>query len=140
MENTTYKLGKAFLIQRIFSTDCCMKSRFNKKINFICSKLEDLVIEKNGRPIRSIILTTWRSGSTFLGDVLTAHPGNFYHYEPLLDFDIVQIRGPPLAAEALKNVRALLHCEYSDLGKVHLLDTYLLPRVSHNITFLYQFT
>ncbi|XP_020706956.2 carbohydrate sulfotransferase 5-like isoform X2 [Athalia rosae] len=93
--------------------------------NISANKLEDLVLEKNGRPLRSIILTTWRSGSTFLGDVLTAHPANFYHYEPLLDFDIVQIRGPPLAAEALKNVRALLNCEYADLdhyiefGKTH---------------------
>ncbi|XP_026668519.1 carbohydrate sulfotransferase 5-like isoform X2 [Ceratina calcarata] len=89
------------------------------------SKLEDLVLEKGGRPMRSVILTSWRSGSTFLGDVVNAHPANFYHYEPLLDFGIVQIRGPPLADEALKNLESLLRCNFSDLdryldyGKTH---------------------
>ncbi|XP_066584005.1 carbohydrate sulfotransferase 4-like isoform X2 [Prorops nasuta] len=90
------------------------------------SSLNDLVMEKGGRPVRSVILTSWRSGSTFFGDVLNAHPANFYHYEPLLDFGIVQIRGPPLAEEALKNIEALLNCDYSNLdqyleyGKTHV--------------------
>ncbi|KAK9299557.1 hypothetical protein QLX08_007463 [Tetragonisca angustula] len=89
------------------------------------SKLEDLVLEKGGRPMRSVILTSWRSGSTFFGDVINAHPANFYHYEPLLDFGIVQIRGPPLADEALRNLEALLKCDFSNLdryldyGKTH---------------------
>ncbi|XP_046471357.1 carbohydrate sulfotransferase 5-like isoform X1 [Neodiprion pinetum] len=87
----------------------------NGRYNKSAKRLEDLVMEKNGKPIRSVIITTWRSGSTFLGDVLTAHPGVFYHYEPLLDFDIVQIRGPPLASQALRNLKALLNCEYEDL-------------------------
>ncbi|CAD1469162.1 unnamed protein product [Heterotrigona itama] len=81
------------------------------------SKLEDLVLEKGGRPMRSVILTSWRSGSTFFGDVINAHPANFYHYEPLLDFGIVQIRGPPLADEALRNLEALLKCDFSNLGR-----------------------
>lgn len=67
--------------------------------------------------MRSVILTSWRSGSTFLGDVVNAHPANFYHYEPLLDFGIVQIRGPPLADEALGNLESLLRCDYNNLGK-----------------------
>ncbi|XP_076167325.1 carbohydrate sulfotransferase 4 isoform X2 [Ptiloglossa arizonensis] len=89
------------------------------------SKLEDLVMEKGGRPMRSVILTSWRSGSTFLGDVVNAHPANFYHYEPLLDFGIVQIRGPPLADEALRNLESLLRCDFNNLdryleyGKTH---------------------
>lgn len=97
----------------------------NGRYGMNASKLEDLVMEKGGRPVRSVILTSWRSGSTFLGDVLNAHPANFYHYEPLLDFGIVQIRGPPLADQALKNIESLLHCDFSDLdrylnyGKMH---------------------
>uniref|UniRef100_A0A182NBZ0 Sulfotransferase domain-containing protein n=1 Tax=Anopheles dirus TaxID=7168 RepID=A0A182NBZ0_9DIPT len=76
-------------------------------------------------PVRSIIITTWRSGSTFLGDILNALPGNYYHYEPLLDFDIVQIRGPPNDSVAVHNLRHLLHCDYSemenylDFGRTH---------------------
>lgn len=68
--------------------------------------------------MRSVILTSWRSGSTFFGDVINAHPANFYHYEPLLDFGIVQIRGPPLADEALRNLEALLKCDFSNLGRL----------------------
>ncbi|KAA0190286.1 hypothetical protein HAZT_HAZT011347 [Hyalella azteca] len=50
-----------------------------------------LVPEMGGRPALNWVVTTWRSGSTFVGDLLTAHPGTFYHYEPLMDFDIQQI-------------------------------------------------
>ncbi|XP_076630932.1 carbohydrate sulfotransferase 4 isoform X2 [Colletes latitarsis] len=97
----------------------------NGKYGVNISKLEDLVMEKGGRPMRSVILTSWRSGSTFLGDVINAHPANFYHYEPLLDFGIVQIRGPPLADEALRNLESLLRCDFNNLdryfeyGKTH---------------------
>ncbi|KZC04460.1 PREDICTED: carbohydrate sulfotransferase 4-like [Dufourea novaeangliae] len=97
----------------------------NGKYSVNVSKLEDLVMEKGGRPMRSVILTSWRSGSTFLGDVINAHPANFYHYEPLLDFGIVQIRGPPLADEALGNLESLLRCDFNNLdryleyGKTH---------------------
>lgn len=54
-------------------------------------KLNDLVMEKGGQPIRNVIFTTWRSGSTFLGETLDSHPGTFYHYEPLLHFEIKQV-------------------------------------------------
>ena len=30
-----------------------------------------------------LIATTWRSGSTFLGDLINSYPGTFYFYEPL---------------------------------------------------------
>ncbi|XP_046596053.1 carbohydrate sulfotransferase 5-like isoform X1 [Neodiprion lecontei] len=99
----------------------------NGKYNISASKLEDLVMENNGTPIRSIIVTTWRSGSTFLGDILNAHPADFYHFEPLLAFDEIKIRGPPLAEKALKLTTDLLNCEYGDLdeyieyGKTHSL-------------------
>ena len=90
--------------------------------NFIIrSSLDDLVLERGGRPIRSVILTSWRSGSTFLGDVLNAHPANFYHYEPLLDFGIVQVRGPPMSIEALENLDALFNCNYHKLGQKILI-------------------
>lgn len=79
--------------------------------------LMTLTPETNGTPYRSIIVTTWRSGSTFLGDILNAMPGNYYHYEPLLNFEIIQIRGAPYAQEAIKNIKQLLHCNYSDMNE-----------------------
>ena len=30
-----------------------------------------------------LIVSTWRSGSTFFGDLLTQYPGTYYSYEPL---------------------------------------------------------
>jgi len=83
-------------------------------------------MEKGGRPMRSIILTSWRSGSTFLGDVVNAHPANFYHYEPLLDYGIVQIRESPYADESLTRMISLLNCEYKDLGNFIALNLLFL--------------
>lgn len=77
--------------------------------------LAALTPETNGIPFRSVIITTWRSGSTFLGDILNAMPGNYYHYEPLLDFDIIQIRGAPHANRAIYNLKQLLKCNYTDM-------------------------
>ncbi|XP_068152269.1 carbohydrate sulfotransferase 4 [Drosophila tropicalis] len=91
-------------------------------------KLNDMTLETEGTPVRSIIVTSWRSGSTFLGDILNAIPGNFYHYEPLLDFGIKQIRDPDDQIVAVQNLKNLLQCDYSDMqdylnfGKTH---TYL---------------
>ncbi|KAK4302100.1 hypothetical protein Pmani_025787 [Petrolisthes manimaculis] len=75
----------------------------------------DLILEEGGQPVRNLIITTWRSGSTFLGDVLFSHPGTFYHYEPLLDFGIHQVRNGDNATQAIFNIHHLLKCNYSDM-------------------------
>lgn len=77
----------------------------------------------------SVIFSTWRSGSTFLGDILNAMPGNYYHYEPLIYYDIQQIREPPISDEALNALRQLLKCNYTSL------DEYLNYAQSHNNVF-----
>ncbi|EDV99064.1 carbohydrate sulfotransferase 4 [Drosophila grimshawi] len=91
-------------------------------------KLNDMTPETQGTPVRSIVVTSWRSGSTFLGDILNAIPGNYYHYEPLLDFGIKQVRDPDDQQLAVQNLKNLLNCDYGDMtdyleyGKTH---TYL---------------
>ncbi|KAH8319086.1 hypothetical protein KR067_008318 [Drosophila pandora] len=91
-------------------------------------RLTDMTPETNGTPVRSVVVTSWRSGSTFLGDILNSIPGNFYHYEPLLDFGIKQIRDPDDQELAVQNLKNLLNCDYADMmdylnfGKTH---TYL---------------
>ncbi|KAL1462547.1 hypothetical protein WDU94_014375 [Cyamophila willieti] len=102
------------------------------RYNMSASKLSDLVPELGGTPVRSIILTTWRSGSTFLGDILDSHPGNYYHYEPLLQYEIVQIRGPPLWHEARSLVRSLTMCNYTTL------TDYLQYGMEHNYLFTHN--
>lgn len=88
-------------------------------------KLEDLLMESGGQPLRSLIISTWRSGTTFLGEVLNAVPGNFYHYEPFLNYGIVQIRGTPEADKALGTMKKMFQCkydgmeEYFEYGKTH---------------------
>jgi hypothetical protein len=94
--------------------------------------LNDYTMATGGRPVRTIIVTTWRSGSTFLGDVINAVPGNFYHYEPLLDYGIVQIRGPPHADSAISNLKNLLNCDYSNL------QNYLQYGRTHNYLFTHN--
>ncbi|KAG8039646.1 hypothetical protein G9C98_000375 [Cotesia typhae] len=79
------------------------------------SDIDDLLMNKGGRPLRSVILGYWRGGSTFLGEILNSHPANFYHFEPLLDFGILRIRTPPLTEQAIANLIALFNCDYDKL-------------------------
>ncbi|XP_050553095.1 carbohydrate sulfotransferase 4 [Spodoptera frugiperda] len=93
---------------------------------FGAQALENLVIESGGQPIRSLIISTWRSGTTFLGQLLNAIPGTYYHYEPLLKYGIIQIRGPPDGDKAVDNIKSMMKCDYEGLedyfnfGKKHL--------------------
>lgn len=88
--------------------------------------IRKLIPEAGGQPFRSVIVSTWRSGSTFLGEILNAVPGNFYHYEPLLSFNITQIRGLPLSDPAVDMLKNMLNCdftkmpEYFEYGRTHL--------------------
>lgn len=95
--------------------------------------LRTLAPASGGQPMRSLIITTWRSGSTFLGDILNAMPANFYHYEPLLNYDIRQLRpgdGQPAIA-AVQQLRQLLACNYTGAA----MAEYLEFGVGHNYLF-----
>ncbi|CAO1384019.1 unnamed protein product [Diamesa serratosioi] len=102
------------------------------KFGVEANNLQELTPETNGNPMRSLIITTWRSGSTFLGDILNAMPGNFYHYEPLLTFDIIQIRGPPHDKPAINLLKKLLKCNYTDMNE------YLEFGQTHNYLFTHN--
>ncbi|CRK87194.1 CLUMA_CG000999, isoform A [Clunio marinus] len=104
----------------------------NGRFGVDAKNLQELTPETGGMPMRSIIISTWRSGSTFLGDILNALPGNFYHYEPLLTYDIMQIRGPPHDRPAIKSLKKLLKCNYTGL------DDYLEFGENHNYLFTHN--
>lgn len=104
----------------------------NGKFGVDARNLQELTPETGGAPMRSIIITTWRSGSTFLGDVLNAMPGNYYHYEPMLPFGIVQVRGPPEDRIALEGLKKLLKCNYTDM------NDYLEFGQTHNYLFTHN--
>ncbi|XP_037035043.1 carbohydrate sulfotransferase 1-like [Bradysia coprophila] len=79
--------------------------------------LNSLTPEKDGSPFRSVIVTTWRSGSTFLGEILNSMPGNYHHFEPLVNYGIRVVRGPPDDERAIYQLQQLLHCNYSNLSE-----------------------
>lgn len=92
-------------------------------------QLKEFTLISDGRPLRTLIISTWRSGSTFLGEILNAIPGNFYHYEPLLHRGIVQIRRNTQhedIREAMRTLKDLFNCDYMNLdnylsyGKHHV--------------------
>jgi len=57
-----------------------------------------------------LIVSTWRSGSTFLANILSLHPTVFHHYEPLMVHGWNQISQGKLAAKAVELLRSLFLC------------------------------
>ncbi|GAB0099032.1 hypothetical protein DMENIID0001_148520 [Sergentomyia squamirostris] len=101
-------------------------------------ELEDFTLETGGIPIRSIVITKSRSGSSFLGDILNSVPGTFYNFEPLfmLHKTIIRNEGDFRASLALSNIRKLLQCDYSGAGiRVHLKVSKEIPFVKKNTRF-----
>ena len=47
-----------------------------------CARIGDFVSPRNARHI--LLASTFRSGSSFLGELLSRYPGTFYSYEPLM--------------------------------------------------------
>ena len=47
-----------------------------------CARIGDFVSSRNARHI--LLASTFRSGSSFLGELLSRYPGTFYSYEPLM--------------------------------------------------------
>ncbi|GAB0096022.1 uncharacterized protein DMENIID0001_114710 [Sergentomyia squamirostris] len=107
-----------------------------EKNNQKTQQLSDLTMETGGIPIRSVVITTWRSGSTFLGDILNSLPGSFYHYEPLANFEIIQIRNETdsRVPQALFNIRKLLKCDYSGSS----MENYLTYGKNHTWVFKFN--
>ncbi|KAK8747518.1 hypothetical protein OTU49_016430 [Cherax quadricarinatus] len=64
--------------------------------------------------LQVVIATTWRSGSTFLEELLESHSAVYNHYEPLLQFGLRQIRGGEDSLEAQRIIHDLLSCRYSE--------------------------
>ncbi|KAF4522576.1 hypothetical protein B566_EDAN012867 [Ephemera danica] len=78
------------------------------------SSLSELVPEKEGHPLRVLIVSTWRSGSSFLGEVLSTYPGNWYLFEPLGIYNDTRIRsGSYLEQPAVDLLRQTFLCNYT---------------------------
>lgn len=100
--------------------------------------LANNIIDQGGEPVRAMLVTSWRSGSTFLGDILYSHPGTFYHYEPLGYNDIVQVRSGTRAKYATHTLENLMHCNYKSLGKESGIRTIINRNLSKMLLDLYM--
>ncbi|XP_042213048.1 carbohydrate sulfotransferase 1-like isoform X2 [Homarus americanus] len=84
-------------------------------------------------PLKVVIATTWRSGSTFLEELLASYPAVYNHYEPLMQFGLRRIReGLPGAAEAQETVHDLLSCKYEGHEDYILTAQKLKEMISRN--------
>lgn len=97
------------------------REKINEEMRFLeyqkdFENIDALTPETNGKPFRNIIITTWRSGSTFLGEILNSIPGTYYHFEPLVNYGIINIRGPPNDQPAINQLKNLLNCNYTSLN------------------------
>ncbi|KAJ9586656.1 hypothetical protein L9F63_019758, partial [Diploptera punctata] len=114
--NYTSQMEEIFRKQRRLIAEELMGYPYPSGMNNTFSRsLEDFVPELGGNPVRILIITSWRSGSTFLGDVINSHPGIYYHYEPLWYFGNVQFRGEAAASGAIRHLRKLFNCNYTDM-------------------------
>ena len=55
-----------------------------KSLNFSSIHLGDAMLTQESDQVRNILIaTSYRSGSSFLGELLNQFPGTFYYFEPL---------------------------------------------------------
>ena len=76
---------------------------------------------------RAIVVTTWRSGSTFVGEFLASHPTAFYHYEPMSGHQVKRLRTHDERRLSTNMIRTLLNCQFKPhIGKLYSL-VFVLP-------------
>merc|ERR1712080_692838 len=65
--------------------------------------------------------TTWRSGSTFLGDLLNRNPGVFYYFEPLHYYSQMTKKEKAESQEPEDFLRSLYTCSFTsrNVGFLH---------------------
>ena len=111
LENTTTNqkvtLGMSKIVMENYISDLVSRERtFIKEIleKYPTLKIKQLsksIMETGGRPKSSLLISTWRSGSGFVGQILHSHPVNHYNYEPLHQYGIKQLRSGQQAEEAV---------------------------------------
>ncbi|XP_037039809.1 carbohydrate sulfotransferase 5-like [Bradysia coprophila] len=90
-------------------------------------ELSKMTPESNGIPIRNVILSTWNTGSSYLGDILNVIPGNYYFHEPLRHLGDIQIREQnTLLTEAMQLLDRVLKCNFTGLDQYmkHVIHDY----------------
>ena len=66
------------------------------------------------------LVSTWRSGSSFLGDMLRSLGASFYHYEPLIDRGQKRFTKEHNFKEALiavEEIKSMFSCNTTIIGR-----------------------
>lgn len=96
-------------------------------------KLTDLTPETGGQPIINVVLTTFRSGSTFLGEMFNYFPASYFHYEPLTHFSINRIRDEETGRAAVADLLKMFNCNFTNLHEFMINAVPQKYPVSYNI-------
>ena len=85
-------------------------------------------------PLQILIVSSWRSGSTFLGDLLNAFPGTFYYFEPLHYFFTAKDEPIRDEKEQLELLHSLYNCSFPNTSKpfLHHLSKFPFLMQKHN--------
>ena len=87
----------------IFNFSC------NKKFGSYCK-----VYFSRYQASKALVITTWRSGSTFLSAYLNAHPGSYNHVEPLNYLKVSRLteNQDSRKDKALDVIKNFFNCKY----------------------------
>ena len=84
--------------------------------------------------LQILIVSSWRSGSTFLGDLLNAFPGTFFYFEPLHYFFTAKDEPIKEEKEQLELLHSLYNCSFPNTSKpfLHHLSKFPFLMQKHN--------
>lgn len=94
-----------------FSVDSDISSVLN-----ITNKIGDRIPETSARQV--LIATSWRSGSSFLGELINQQPGTFYYFEPLHYYSY--IRNKSTVQTEVDFVSSLFKCRFTGENEGYL--------------------
>ena len=78
--------------------------------------------------MKVLILSTWKSGSSVVADLLASHPGAFLHFEPFSYFGVRRMRKPDQLEKAAAIISELFNCDYNQ--QLGAIKTCILVQVS----------
>ncbi|KAL1470290.1 hypothetical protein MTO96_040516 [Rhipicephalus appendiculatus] len=88
-----------------------------KMVRILKSKLSHYPVIPSDKVRRVIIVTYFRAGSNFVGDLLSSSPPTFYHYEPLRIYTVATRLDGRTVTNATSLLGHLLRCELQNAGK-----------------------
>ena len=89
-----------------------------KALKIIVAQKNELEEKRLTVSAKALIVSNWKNGCDLIGDILSQHPGTFYHYEPLAFHGVKRFVDEYQDELATNILRSLLKCNYGpSLGK-----------------------